>query len=387
MVFYTRYMMHHKSLQTYLVILCTSLLWACTGSKHEPITADNGYDRAAMLTNIADEIILPSYAKFKGKLDLMVSQSDSFATKPSAESLVKLRQTWVDSYVEWQKVELFDVGPAEIYTLHSYLNIYPTSTTAIETNISTGTYNFGLPTSYPEQGFPALDYLINGLGATDDEILAKYTTAADAAKRISYLKAVVAQLNTRFVKIYTEWTTNNYRATFISKTNMDIYSSTSLLVNGYVLNYERYIRSGKFGIPSGAMLTDGTTAPEKVEAYYKKDLSLTLAKTAHQASLDLYNGTSALTGTQGPSLRKYLLALDAKDTKTGVSLVAEIDSQFVKVADRLNVLKPNLAEEVSTNNQAMINTFDEMQKLVRLLKVDMTSALSVTITYTDNDGD
>jgi hypothetical protein len=35
----------------------------------------------------------------------------------------------------------------------------------------------------------------------------------------------------------------------------------------------------------------------------------------------------------------------------------------------------------------MVDVYTEMQKLVRMLKVDMTSALSVTITYTDNDGD
>ena len=35
----------------------------------------------------------------------------------------------------------------------------------------------------------------------------------------------------------------------------------------------------------------------------------------------------------------------------------------------------------------MIDTYNELQKAVRMLKVDMTSAMSITITYTDNDGD
>jgi hypothetical protein len=35
----------------------------------------------------------------------------------------------------------------------------------------------------------------------------------------------------------------------------------------------------------------------------------------------------------------------------------------------------------------MADTYAAMQKLVRMLKVDMTSAMSITITYTDNDGD
>ncbi|WP_449437648.1 hypothetical protein [Pedobacter steynii] len=42
---------------------------------------------------------------------------------------------------------------------------------------------------------------------------------------------------------------------------------------------------------------------------------------------------------------------------------------------------------MKTNNQKMIDVYTEMQKSVRMLKVDMTSAMSITITYTDNDGD
>ena len=177
-----------------------------------------------------------------------------------------------------------------------------------------------------------------------------------------------------------------YRETFISKTGLDIGSSMSLMVNGFVLHYERFIRSGKFGIPSGAML-NGVVSPEKVEAFYIKDLSLTLAKTAHQAYVDFFNGKSTKTGTEGPSFKTYLNALNAKDAATGKTLSELLNAQFDAGKSKLDLLKPNLYEEVKTNNQAMINVYNEMQKAVRMLKVDMTSAMSITITYTDNDGD
>jgi len=41
---------------------------------------------------------------------------------------------------------------------------------------------------------------------------------------------------------------------------------------------------------------------------------------------------------------------------------------------------------VNEQSQAL-EIFDEMQRVVVLLKVDMTSALGVQITYADNDGD
>ncbi|MBN8822241.1 MULTISPECIES: imelysin family protein [unclassified Spirosoma] len=367
------------------------MLWACSGGGTDtpmPTNPTNqaDSDRKAMLTNIADNIIVPAYANFKTKMDAMTTKSDAFAAKPDKASLADFRQAWVDAYTEWQKVELFDVGPAEQYTLRNFFNIYPANTTGIEEYIAAGSGSFDVPLSYPKQGFPALDYLINGLGSTDDAIVARYTTATDAAKRIAYLKRLTTQMNSVFSTVYTQWTTGGYRDTFINCTALNAGCSTGKLVNGYVLNYERYIRSGKIGIPSGAM-TNGTVSPDKVEAYYKKDLALTLAKTAHQASVDFFNGKSVKTGQEGPGLKSYLNSLGAKDSQTGKSLVDIVNAQFDLVNQKLSVLKANLSDEVKTNNTAVTQVYTEMQKAVRMLKVDMTSAMSITITYTDNDGD
>ncbi|MFC5410134.1 imelysin family protein [Larkinella bovis] len=378
-------------------VLCLfmGIVWACSSSKEggdpdpkpdpDP-TNPVGTDRKAMLTHLADHIILPSYANFKTKFDLMLTKSDAFAAKPDPTTLTEFRQAWADAYVEWQKVELFDVGPAESRTLRYFFNIYPANAAGIEENIVAPSVVLDLPSAYPKQGFPAIDYLINGLAATDDAILQRYTTVADAAKRIAYLKLITNQMKTVLTAVITDWTTGGYRDKFVNSTGIDVGGSTSKLVNGYVLHYERYIRSGKFGIPSGAM-ANGVPAPDKVEAFYKKDLALTLAKTAHQAVVDFFNGKDVKTGQEGPGFKSYLNALGAKDSQTGKSLAEVINAQFDASAAKLNALKPNLSDEVKTNNAAVTAVYTEMQRAVRMLKVDMTSAMSITITYVDTDGD
>lgn len=375
-----------------LAFASVALFWACstattdsTEPTPQPITGANT-DRKAMLTNVADNIILPSYANFKTTFDVMLTKGDQFAAKPGPASLTEFRQAWATAYVDWQKVELFDVGPAENRTLRYFFNIYPANSAGIEENIITGSSaSLELPSSYPKQGFPALDYLINGLGTTDEAILAKYTTAPDAARRIAYLKRITSQMNTQFSTVYSEWT-GGYRDTFVNCTGLDAGCSTSKLVNGFVLHYERYIRSGKIGIPSGAM-TNGVVAPEKVESFYKKDLSLTLAKTAHQAVVDFFNGKNVKTGQEGPSLKTYLNGLGAKDSRTGTKLTDIINAQLAVSTAQLNALKGTMYDEVKTNNAAVVQVYTEMQKAVRMLKVDMTTAMSITITFTDNDGD
>ncbi|MBT1697432.1 imelysin family protein [Fulvivirgaceae bacterium PWU4] len=362
------------------------ILSACGGNNGDPSPGENAKDRKPILTHWADNIIVPSYAAFKGKFDVMVSKGDAFATAPDAASLVAFRAAWVDAYAEWQKVELFEFGPADRYTLRSFFNIYPTDVNGIAANISDPSASLDLPASYTRQGFPALDYLINGVGSDDQAIVAYYTASVEGPKRTAYIKRLTSRMNTLLTNVITEWGT--YRDTFISKTGLDVSSSTGLVVNAYVLYFERYIRTGKIGIPSGATVTTaGVPYPEKVEAFYKKDLSLALVKNATLAVQGFFNGKDVVTGTEGPSLASYLDALEAKDAASGTLLSTVIKNQFSEINGKLEPLSPNLTQQVQTNNQAMLDVYAAMQKMVRILKVDMTSAMSVTITYTDNDGD
>jgi predicted lipoprotein len=379
---------HFKTMmkQTHLplILLMVFQLWGCDKEK-EPSTEDNTKDREEMLINWVDNIVIPSYANFRTKLDAMTEDSEAFSADPNSTTLVEFRASWEQAYIEWQKVELFEFGAAEQYGLRNFYNIYPANVALINTYINDPLSNLDVPTAYPAQGFPALDYLINGIGADDAAILLAYTTDADAAKRLDYLAKLVWRMDNLLTSVTTEWS-GSYRDTFISKTGLDINSSTGKVVNAYILEYERYMRSGKVGIPAG-IFSSGVVQPEKVEAFYKKDISKILAQTAVQAAQDFFNGRSVLSGANGPSFKSYLDALGAKDDVSGDILSDVINNQFTSIKNELNGLGDDFTSEVQNNNTAMTDTYNEMQILVRLLKLDMTSAMSVTITYTDNDGD
>lgn len=378
-----------KWTQAGLVLLIVMLIYACAGSSDDktpnPEPVDQGKNRKAILTHWADNIIVPAYANYKVKQDVMIEKGTAFTTKPDAASLAAFRQAWSDAYVEWQKVELFDVGPGAKRAIRSYMNIYPTHVKGIEANIENPASSLEIPASFDKQGFPALDYLLNGVGSNDAEIVSYYTSGSDGAKRLAYIKRITEHMHALVTAVIADWN-GAYHEEFITKTGTDIGSPMGELVNGYILNYERFIRSGKFGIPSGAML-NGVVAADKVEAFYKKDISKILAQTAHQASSDFFNGKNVKTGAEGPSFKSYLDALGAKDVASGKMLGEIINTEFSAGKSKVDALKPNFYQEVLTNNQAMKDTYTELQKAVRMLKVDMTSAMSITITYTDNDGD
>ncbi|MBC7653253.1 MAG: imelysin family protein [Oligoflexus sp.] len=367
-----------------LILIAT--VFACSKSEvNLTETNKNETDRKALLTNLSDNIIVPAYADFKTQFDNMLAKSDAFTATPNTANLIAFRASWRVAYINWQKVEMFDFGPGQTYAIRAHFNIYPTNVSTIANNIAAGNTNLEVPASYAAQGFPAIDYLINGIGNSDAEIVAEYTSATDATKKINYLKRITNQMNTVFNQVYTAWK-GDFATTFKSKTAIDAGSSTSTLINGYILNFERYIRSGKIGIPAGSM-TPGTNFPQKVEAFYTKDLALTLAKTAQTATYNFFLGKSYQNQTAGYSIKNYLDALNVKDATSGKLLSEIVTQQFDVIDVQLNGLQNNLYSEVINNNQKMINTYTEMQKLVRLLKVDMTSAMSITISYTDNDGD
>lgn len=362
-----------------MVALAALGVWSCSNKKNEkPNTDANELNRQAVLKHIADHIIMPGYANFSAKLDTMIASSEAFAANPTQSTLAKFRQTWLNAYVEWQKVELIDVGPTNDHTLRFYFNIYPTDTTLLEDRINQGGTNLVTSGRFI-LGFPALDYMLYGYGS-DAQTLARYTSAEDAAQRIVMLRNNVKEMQQRFYLIYNAWKDNYKDDIFVKEAGVNAGAPFNIMINGYVLNYEKYIRTGKIATAAG-VFSSGTLFPEKVEAYYKKDLSLLLAQTAHQASIDFFNGKSVLNGQEGPSLKTYLIALKRQD------LVDAINAKFAAAHTELSKLKPNFAEEVANNNQAMLNTFDAMQAVVPLLKNDMANAMSVGITYVDNDGD
>ncbi len=368
-----------------LILFGISLLISCEKDKKTTSNEGDGKDRAVLLTRYADSLVNPAYLDFKTEFDNMKNSANAFIADPDIIKLQNLQESWENAYLNWQGTELFDFGPAEVNTLRNFFNIYPADVTGILNNISNTSANLEVPASYPQQGFPALDYLLNGVGSTDTAIVQFYKDPVDGAKRQAYLIRIIDRMDLLFTSVQNEWL-GAFRDDFISKTGLDISSSTSKMVNGLVLHYERYIRSGKIGIPSG-ILNGGIAAPEKSESYYRKGLSKSLLLKAHNAYYDFFTGTSFNGKQAGTSLQTYLDALGAKDNASGKLLSNIIIEQMDLIKQKIVALNPDIAAQISNDPSSTNDLYNAMQTLVRLLKVDMTSAMSITITYTDNDGD
>ena len=173
------------------IVLLALFIAACSSSDDSVNPDSNGgsetaFDRAGMLRNLADNIIIPSYQNLTSDLDILVTAKDNFITTPNQANLDALRSAWLTAYKAWQHVELFNIGKAEEIQYHFQMNIYPTNTTDIETNVASGNYDLTHPNNNDAVGFPAVDYMLYGIATTDIEILEKYSTNAEAGKYQTY---------------------------------------------------------------------------------------------------------------------------------------------------------------------------------------------------------
>jgi len=350
------------------------IVYACSSNTEENVSTPDTFDRGAMLSNLADNIIIPSFNDFNTKLNAMQTASVTFTTNPSIATLNDFRTAWKSAYKSWQNVEMFDIGKAEELQYRFYMNIYPVTVADIEGNVSTGSYDLNSPNNHDAQGFPALDYLLYGVANTDADIVAKFTTDANTTGYKTYVTDVVNQMTTLTTSVVNDWAT--YKTEFVNSTTNTATSSLNKLVNDYIFYYEKGLRANKIGIPAGVF--SANPLPEKVEAYYNQEISKELTIEALDAVINVFAGGNA---SSSIGFEEYLISLDRQD------LATSIKQQFNTAKTQINSLDNNFSQQVNSDNTLMTRSYGELQKAVVLLKVDMLQAFNVSVDYVDADGD
>ena len=365
-----------------LIILSTVLFtWSCDDQKEE--VPQDSFDRSAMLVNWADNLIIPGYQDYLGKLQTLQSQVDEFVSNPTEGGLSDLRGAWKDAYLAWQHVAMFEIGQAEGIGLQGYTNMYPTDTEEMLSIISSGSYNLELPSRRNQQGLPAFDFMINGLADSDAGIVSIYADMSNGESYRSFLLDLSSRLLEITIPVVEDWTQNGYRDTFVSNDGSSATGAVNKIANDFIYHFEKNLRASKIGIPAGVF--SGTPDSEKVEAVYRHDISKELFDESLEAAKDFFNGIELESGNQGAGFASYLRFLNSMND--GEDLAALINSQFEAIQRTASNLDASLANQIETNNSAMLDTYDELQQNVIFFKVDMMQALNIRIDYVDADGD
>ncbi len=374
--------MKKQSLTLLLAVLLTG--FGCKDSDEETRQSVN-FDRGALLTHYADHLIIPAYENYRTATGELLQAVNGFETQRDLPHLLACRLAWRTALMAWQRVSLYDFGPAKDFFLQAGTNIFPTNTMEINHNIGSGVYDLDASSNADAKGFPAIDFLLHGTGNTDVDILAAFTTDSDAANRLQYLTDLATRIDSDARKVYAGWvaTEGNYRALFVANTGTDVGSSLGVMLNAFNKSFETS-RASKLGIPSGALTFSQTPLPTHVEAYYESSHNVAYLAESLDAHADLYLGRG-VAGSMCNSLNEYLKFIGTQHH--GGPLYAAIENQIADARMAVNGMNDPLADYVQTHGEEVLATYVELQQLVVFWKLDMMSALGILIAYQDNDGD
>ncbi len=364
--------------------LATTVFFAaCSSDETGGGETQDNFDRKALLENVADNIIVPAYQSFAVDMTALSKATTNFTTTPDLTNLVAVQEAWLTAYETWQTISFFEIGKAEEVSFRNFMNVYPVNASDIDANIAKGAYDLTAVSLQDEQGFGAVDYLLYGIGATATDVLGMYTDVTNGAAYRKYLADVVSRMQSLTTAVVTDWS-SGYRDTFIANNAFaDASGSLDKLVNDYVFHYEKHLRAGKVGIPAG--IFSSGVLPNKVEAFYKGDVSKQLFLKNLQAMQDFFNGVHIAKSGTGESLKTYLAFLST--LKGGGDLSILINDQFDTIRAKTADLDVSFTTQITTDNTSVLSMYSELQKNVVLLKVDMLQAMTIAVGFVDADGD
>ena len=374
-----------KTLKIFISISILSIfIISCSSSSDDEQSTIPEFDRSAVLINYADNIILPRLNNFKSSVDYLKESGDAYVDSPDITTYTELHNSWLEAYINWQYVEMFNIGKAEEIMFFSKTNTYPVNEGRIQENINNQKTDLSNPNDWSCQGFPGLDYMIHGIANTENEIINQYIQNPLNGK---YLKVVLNELNNNTDLVLDDW--NTYRNTFVNSIENTATSAFNMLTNDFVYYFEKGLRTNKIGIPSGVFSNNPLS--NKVEAYYSskngiEDVSRDLIENALNAVDLVFQGKSSNQSPVGPSFKTYLDFIKANNVSAddiGSIVVNKIQTANQKILD----LNQNFINQVENDNGKMLAAFDALQTIVVNLKTDMLSLFNVAVDYTDADGD
>ena len=371
----------------YFLFVFVLLIFSCSENNNDYSSSSDNYNRQALLDNLVSNIIIPAHDNHMQNLNDLQSNINTFISDKTISNLQSVRSSFIDSYLAWQHIEMFNIGYAEEIFYARKMNIYPTNTITIENNIQDQAYDLDNdPYQYSAQGYPAIDYMIFGLGDGEEEILEKYLLDSSNVTYTNYLNDLIINMVANSQSVIEYWSSNS--SNFINSTANTASSSLNMLVNDFVYYYEKGLRANKIGIPAGYW---SGLLPQNVEAFYKQDISKALAMEALTACQNFFLGRHFESNeTVGEGLYDYLAYLDDtnySDSQMFIGLEDDIVDAFENSMQKLELLNDNFVTQINTDNLKMLEAFDAIQVGVVRLKTNMMSILGISVDYFDADGD
>jgi uncharacterized protein len=357
----------HKT--TIFALLLAVLALFSTACDNDNGGTNNDFDRKQMLADYVATIVQPRFDGLYLAAEQLAMASQTFEQDASMDNLAQVKTKFQAVNAAFQRANAFNFGPMAENGLQKSmveeLGTFPCNTTKIEAEISDGVFssdNF----DRDARGLAAMDYLLYGTAQP---------SLIDAASRRAYFVFVVEHFSAYLSNKRTAL--DAYLAEFPNNNGTDAGSSTSLLYNEFVRNFEA-VKNFKVGLPAGKRPGQTGPAPELSEGFYGGS-TLDLLRSNLVAIKGIYSGE-----TGKLSFDDYLQTVVG-----GPELVMATTAQWDKVWTALNNVPTDqpFKELLAQQHPSIDSLHTELQRHTRFFKSEMSSVLGIAITYASGDGD
>ena len=340
-----------------------------------PDSFTDNFDRSQFLTNLYDNNIIPAFLSFQNQLNDLHVNISALTKNPNNTNLNNARTSWVNAYMTWQSVEMFNLRKAEEVSLAALMNSYPCIESAINNKITQGVSEIGAfnISLLGTTGFPAVGYLLYGNDSTS------IIESLQNNNYNNYLLALIENMSLKTSLVVDDWQVS--RSDFVNSTGNSQTSSFNVVTNDFLQYYEKRVREAKVATPIDYRGSQ-QPRPDQVESYYHSIICKALLDNAFQSVKRFYTGESFQQNLDGVGLEDYLESLNGTS-----DLVTEINNAITDVEYKISALNDDFILQLNNDPEKLIDVFLSMQALVTLFKADMFSFLGVSPDYADNDGD
>ncbi|MEM9103345.1 MAG: imelysin family protein [Pseudomonadota bacterium] len=378
----------------------------------QPVIGEDNFDgKAALLANIVQSIITPAFTKFvTSSNDLSISVTDYCAGLGGAEETALLddaRIKWQTAMLDYQKIELMQVGPliANDSELRNRFYSYPVvSTCAVdqhvinfENNVLSNGSAFDINLTEPNRlGLDTLEYLLfnrvlthscpDQVTVTSDDNWNVRTDAERIALRCNYAEEVAKKLNTDANALVAAWDPNGVNQ-FINAGSADSAFATekvainaisdALFYSDTVLKDEKLAKA--IGIAANSC--SGAICTQDLESQFAKTSKEQILANL-QALQEIFLGNTASATEEGVGFDDYLIALD------GETLASTIAQDIAKAIASTNNVEGNLFDALTTSQAQVEQIHDDIKTVTDQLKTDFINQLGLELPATaagDND--